>query len=132
MEDNGNKSDERSPETVGNVIEKQTVKILDVSNGTALIEWIKDNVIFRGYLPAKKLFGKEAEVKDLKKALKYGDDLKVTFDTISPEQLEQELNRHGIWKVSDVEKNLSMVSGIILRLAQAQAVNYLKKLRGEK
>ena len=107
------------------------VKILDIANGTALVEWIKDSVIFRAYLPAKKLIDDEVGEDELKKSVPYGDDLKVAFMPIDPAVLEKELNKRGIWTIADVEQNVSMVHGLIMRLSQYHVTEYLRKLRGE-
>jgi hypothetical protein len=133
MEEHNSKSDEAGKSEVRTVVEavKQRVKLLTARGGTALVEWIKGNEIYRAYVPVKKLVDGEVEEKELKKATPYGENLKADVDTLDPAELEKELNRHGIWTVADVEKNLSMVQGVIMRLANEQAINYLKKLRGK-
>ena len=129
MEKHSIKSDEsgESPKP----IVKVKVKVLDIANGTALIEWIKNSVIFRAYLPAKKMNGDEVGEDELKKSVPYGDNLKAQFAPIDPAVLEQELNKRGIWTIADVEQNSVMVHGLIMRLSQYHVTEYLKKLRGE-
>ena len=129
MEKHSHKSDENSEERKPTVTVK--VKVLDIANGTALVEWIKDSVIFRAYLPAKKLNGDEVGEDELKKSVPYGDDLKVAFMPIDPAVLERELNKRGIWTIDDVEQNSVMVHGLIMRLSQYHVTEYLKTLRGE-
>lgn len=130
MEKHSHKSDENSEERKPTI----KVKVLDIANGTALIEWIKDSVIFRAYLPAKKLAGDagdEVGEDELKKSVPYGDNLKAQFAPIDPAVLERELNKRGIWTIADVEQNVSMVHGLIMRLSQYHVTEYLRKLRGE-
>ena len=132
MEKYSHKSDEGGESPKPTVAVK--VKVLDIANGTALVEWIKDSVIFRAYLPAKKMTGDagdEVGEDELKKSVPYGDDLKVAFMPIDPAVLERELNKRGIWTIADVEKNVSMVHGLIMRLSQYHVTEYLRKLRGE-
>lgn len=126
MEKVDNAGNERGKKS-GRLIE---VRMIDVIGGTALVEWIRDNVIRRGYVPSEKITGNYLiEETELEKAQPYGDDLKIEFSQVRPEEMENELHKYGIWTVEDVEKNFPMIAGIIVRLAQSSAVDYLKKLK---
>ena len=128
MEELRTKSDE-SRKDAKRVIAKQEVKILDIANGTALVEWIKNSSIFRAYVPARVLEDGQVDPDELAKGVPFGDDLKAEFKAINPAELEQELNKHGIWTIKDIELNINLVLGVVMRLNESHVVDYLRKIK---
>lgn len=83
-----------------------SVVALKVAGGSALVEWVENGEVRRGYLPTNKVReGALLPPTELKRALPYGvrwEKVKLIAD---PQRLAKELHDRDIWTYDDLVKN---------------------------
>lgn len=89
------------------------VKVLSISNGTALIEWVDDGEIQRSLLPSADV-GADGECLYPERGLPYGIEWQdyITV-TVTPENIQRQLRNAGIWTVQDLLRKPREVQGAI-------------------
>lgn len=85
---------------------KIAVRCLDVKGDSNLLEWQdKDGVSHRGYVPTVDTEDDEVDLEILDKAIPYGVPWAAFLDlsNITPQRVEQELHKRGIWTLADLQ-----------------------------
>jgi hypothetical protein len=90
------------------------VKIIQRQSHSALVEWRENNKLRRATIPTRTIFDDQVSKYDLDLGIPYGLEWSELIKlSASPEQLEQELRRVGIWTAEDVLHNADKVRGAI-------------------
>lgn len=96
---------------------KTPVRIIRRKGGYALVQWVKDEVSERAWVPLDIVdeSGTSAEVEGPERGVPYGESWSrhITAE-ISPRVIEQELKRRGIWTFEDYMSQPEVVNGALL------------------
>lgn len=96
-----------------------SVRMIQSSGKSMLVEWIDDGILKRGYVPASEYDSKKMKVPEsvLQSAVPFGVDWSRADVQIDMEKLDQELKKSGFWTVEDLKRNPQQVNTIIMRTA---------------
>ena len=84
-------------------------RVISNKKDTSLVEW-DDGRLHRAYVPRAILDG-EVSSDILSEGIPYGVDLFVTA-CVTPDDLEDELHRSGIWTTEDVRVNANLIARV--------------------
>ncbi|HCB12253.1 MAG TPA: hypothetical protein DEP36_01590 [Gammaproteobacteria bacterium] len=89
------------------------VKILSITNGTALIEWLEDGEIQRSLIPATEVDA-AGECQFPERGLPYGIEWRdYVTATITPDDIQRSLRNAGIWTVQDLLRRSGEAQGAV-------------------
>ena len=96
------------------------VTIVKREGGTAVVEWREGDTPFRATLPLVELAiapdGRTAECVHPEWGIPYGEDFAALITpSASPESIDRELKRAGIWTAEDLHGNPNGAAGAIQR-----------------
>jgi len=91
-----------------------TIKVISQRGQSALVEYIKDGVLKRVTIPTKDIVDGQISNYKLKLGIPYGIEWSkyIRLDA-TPQDLEQNLRRAGIWTKEDALQNAQRVLGAI-------------------
>jgi len=94
-----------------------TVKVVGIKGESALVEWIDEGKYKRAFVPKGKIKDSAVDPAVLAKGIVYGlswEDF-VEIET-SPEKIANELRRHGIWRLEDMNMQVLQKASIAINL----------------
>lgn len=107
------KTEKASPKRTSHQI---SVKTIRTEAKSALVEWVRDGVVKRAYVPRDEIKEGTCSESVLAVGIPYGIPwAKLIQPTFDPELLEAELHRRGIWNVDDLRTHGQHVLGAINR-----------------
>lgn len=82
----------------------KTIKLVDVREGAALVEYIEDGKLVRKTVPAESVAGNKVDPEILELGIVYGADWNDLLDrlTVGPPVIADEFHRIGIWTPEDL------------------------------
>ena len=86
------------------------VRVISHKNKTSLVEW-DDGALNRGYIPSDQIEDGEVSSDTLSAAIPYG--VQLDLPCVTPEQIEDQLHRAGIWTVEDIRKHPTEVKAVL-------------------
>ena len=94
------------------------VKIVERSEGKALIEWREDGCLRRGIIPEEVVDGNFVDDDLLSLAISFGIDfeflLEQALDNVTPASIACRLHNAGICTYDDMRSNPAVVRGVIM------------------
>lgn len=108
------------------------VKRVRSGRGTILIEWTRDDMIHRGWIPDDMINAdNEVTERTIQSSIPFGLPFEHIIDrqTISPQILADSLRRRGIWTEEDVMKNPETVQKAIIASAELSVSRIQSRIR---
>lgn len=108
----------------------QVVKALRIAHGNVLLEWEKDGLLDRCYLPLSVVEHAEVgkfvsvEVGELAKGAPFGDDLTpfLVAQAPRPARIQDMLRRRGVWRREEILQQSGVVRSTLQALYQLDVV----------
>lgn len=77
------------------------VKVIETNKGTALIQWVdEEGNRRRSFVPAELVEGEECQSPE--QGIPYGEEWENLLPTITPQEIANELRKHGLWTARDL------------------------------
>lgn len=101
---------------------KIDVKVIKTVKQAALVEWFLDGHIYRGTIPVSEIHENRVDESVLQMAIPYGLPWAELVEmNATPEDLEHELHRRGIWTFDDLPTRMNDVIGALQTVYRTDA-----------
>lgn len=109
---------EEQPRPVSRAPAPVPVQVVETAGPTSLVEWERDGVLQRGYVPAKEVQQGAVSERTLRAAMPYGVPWAKYAPKVnlSPEDIEAALRRRGIWTLDDIALQRASVGTLLFEL----------------
>jgi hypothetical protein len=107
------------------------VRVAERKGQSVLVEWLDGKDRRRVFVPANKVEGDKVEDAVLDAGIPYGVPWRefVDMSGITPEMVERELRRRGVWTAADMERNTVGVSKAIAALISPVVIGLRRAAR---
>jgi hypothetical protein len=110
------------------------IRVTETKGQSALVEWLDGKDRKRVFVPADQVEGDKVEDAVLDAGVPYGVPWRefVDLSGVTPETIERELRRRGIWTAADMERNTVGVSKAIAALISPVVIGLRRAVKQQK
>lgn len=108
------------------------VRVISREGEAVLVEWTDDDGHYRrGVLPPEAVVKGHCKDEELDQSIIYGERWSSWIVLPTPEEIEQELYRHGLWTFDDILANGEVVRGVTMKPFESILVRLLRLASGK-
>lgn len=105
------------------------VKVIGVASDTALVEWHEDGRYYRVFVPANEVL--DGQMEHPHWGAPYGEDWAALIQ-VDVSEIANELRRHGIWTIDDLQARPDAARGVIQSVANRLLSSLISNARALK